>query len=420
MPGQAVGTVGGVNARELGVEQQLPGRAELGDEGHGAPADEQVAVAGGLRVPLLCGQQALGLLNRLHQGGHLGRQVQMHGDHPAVGKQPGAAAGLVVEQRVLVVPDGLRVVLIGEDLARPVEDLPGRGFEPERAVLAAEYPDDVPGAQVHLVHRPGEAGADQQVSVGVQVDGVDVEPVPGGGGRRGPRLLAVLVGDVVCGVPLEEHLAGADVDLLHDAVDDLLVGGAADGGQVRGPDGVGDDQRRVPGRDEEFLAVGRVAVAAFDLSDPLVAVVVEVVGPARNGTQVGRTLPPGEHRLALVRLRAEVGGQFVCRNAMEPDHLAGVADDLGAAHAAPGRSDEDIAVAVISALLQHNDRGRLCADRRAGGHGGARCPGQGDDRGDSGGGPRAWRIVPPRTRNPARDAIVSHRAAPPFRQSPSR
>ena len=48
-------------------------------------------------------------------------------------------------------------------------------------------------------------------------------------------------------------------------------------------DGVGDDQRRVPGRDEEFLAVGRVAVAALDLGDLLVAVVVDVVGPARDG-----------------------------------------------------------------------------------------------------------------------------------------
>jgi hypothetical protein len=85
---------------------------------------------------------------------------------------------------------------------------------------------------------------------------------------------------VVRGVPLEEHLAGANVDLLHDAVDDLLVGGAADGGQVRGGDGVGDDQRRVPGRDEEFLAVDRVAVAALDLGDLLVAVVIDVVGAA--------------------------------------------------------------------------------------------------------------------------------------------
>src|SRR4029453_4937428 len=160
---------------------------------------------------------------------------------------------------------------------------------------------------------------------------------------------AVPVGDMVRAVPLEEHLAGADVDLLHDAVDGLRVGGAADGGQVRGRDGV-------PGRDQEFLAVGRVAVAALDLGNLPVAVVVEVIGAARNGAQVGGTLPPGEHRLALVGLRAEVGGQFVCRKGVEPDHLAGVADDLGAAHAAPARGYDDVAVAVIGPLFQHNDR----------------------------------------------------------------
>src|ERR1035438_8991217 len=148
MPGQAVGAVGDVNAWQLGVEQQLPGRAELGDVGQVAPADEQVAVAGGLRVSLFRGQQALGLPDGFHQCGHFGRQIQPDGDYPAVAKQVAAvAAGLVVEQRVLVVPDGLGVVLVGEDLARLVEDLAGPGLEPERAVLAAEYPDNLPGVQ---------------------------------------------------------------------------------------------------------------------------------------------------------------------------------------------------------------------------------------------------------------------------------
>jgi hypothetical protein len=103
------------------------------------------------------------------------------GDHPTIAKQVAAAAvaGLVVEKRVLVVPDGLGVVLVGEDLARAVEDLPGRGLEPERAVLAAEHPDYVPGAQADLVDGPGVTGTDQQVPVGVEVDGVDVEPVQG-------------------------------------------------------------------------------------------------------------------------------------------------------------------------------------------------------------------------------------------------
>ena len=56
------------------------------------------------------------------------------------------------------VADGLRVVLVGEDLARAVEDLPRRGLEAERALLAAELPHDRPGLPVHLVDRPGVSG----------------------------------------------------------------------------------------------------------------------------------------------------------------------------------------------------------------------------------------------------------------------
>jgi hypothetical protein len=53
--------------------------------------------------------------------------------------------------------------------------------------------------------------------------------------------VAVGVGDVGGAVPLEQHSSGPDVDLLDHAVDDALVGGAADGGQVRGRDGIGRD-----------------------------------------------------------------------------------------------------------------------------------------------------------------------------------
>jgi hypothetical protein len=59
---------------------------------------------------------------------------------------------------------------------------------------------------------------------------------------------------------LEEHVSGDDVDLLDDAVEDSLVGGTANGGQVRGPKRVCEDQRRVPGRDEELVKVCEVAV----------------------------------------------------------------------------------------------------------------------------------------------------------------
>src|ERR1022692_4104076 len=113
-----------------------------------------------------------------------------------------------------------------------------------------------------------------------------------------------------------------------------------------------EDQRRVPGRDEEFVKVGEVAVTGSHFGDPLVAVVVDVIGSAQ-----AVALEPGEHRPALVGLGAEVGGHFPGRQGVEPDHLAGVADDLRAARiAAPLRGDEDIAVAITRTLRQHFDR----------------------------------------------------------------
>ena len=67
-----------------------------------------------------------------------------------------------------------------------VEDLTGGHAQGEGTVLAAELPHDLAGVPVHLEDGPCVAGAHQQVAVGVEVDGVDVEPVPGrarGGGR---------------------------------------------------------------------------------------------------------------------------------------------------------------------------------------------------------------------------------------------
>ena len=54
--------------------------------------------------------------------------VELHGHRPAVGEQ-GGAFGVVVEEGVLVVPDGLRIVLPGEDLAGTVEGLSGGGLQ---------------------------------------------------------------------------------------------------------------------------------------------------------------------------------------------------------------------------------------------------------------------------------------------------
>ena len=114
-------------AGNFGVEQQLPGRAELGDVGQRAPADEQVAARRGLRVPHELRDLALRLVIRLDQGGHPGGEVEPHRHHPAGAEQ--VAARLVVEEGVLAAADGLRVVLPGEDLPVAVEDLAGGGAQ---------------------------------------------------------------------------------------------------------------------------------------------------------------------------------------------------------------------------------------------------------------------------------------------------
>jgi hypothetical protein len=101
-----------------------------------------------------------------------------------------------------------------------------------------------------------------------------------------------------------------------------------------------------------------------------------------------------------------------------PDHLSGIADDL---RAAPFRGDEDVAVAVIGTLLQHHDRRRRT--RQASGHRarrrrGARCPRQGDARGDDDAGDpaRVSRPAPPPVRGPGREGLLRHHAPPPVRE----
>src|SRR6266567_1789954 len=68
MPGQPVGAVRTDARRKLGVQQQPPGRAELGEGRQHSPADEQVAVASGLRVALRRGQQPLRLVIGADEG----------------------------------------------------------------------------------------------------------------------------------------------------------------------------------------------------------------------------------------------------------------------------------------------------------------------------------------------------------------
>src|SRR5450755_609556 len=54
-PRQQVGAVSVHTFRELGVEDELPGRVELREVGERSPTHEQIAVARGLGVALRCG-----------------------------------------------------------------------------------------------------------------------------------------------------------------------------------------------------------------------------------------------------------------------------------------------------------------------------------------------------------------------------
>ena len=82
------------------------------------------------------------------------------------------------------------------------------------------------------------------------------------------------------------------------------------------------------------MQVRLVAVAGVDRGDELVGGVDDLVAPEADAEAGGHlTLPPDEHRLALVVLDLEVGGGLPLWEGMEPyepphrveDHRAGLA-----------------------------------------------------------------------------------------------
>jgi hypothetical protein len=125
--------------------------------------------------------------------------------------------------------------------------------EREVALLAAEAPQDATAAPIDLVDGPGVARRHEQVAVFGEVDGVDVEVVVGA--RRWQRLVALVERDVIEAMPLEEDPASGDVELLDDAVQDLAVLRAADGGQIARNGVLDRDERGALGRQAEFVLV---------------------------------------------------------------------------------------------------------------------------------------------------------------------
>src|SRR5215216_1046640 len=144
-----------------------------------------------------------------HQGGLHRVLVEIH--HYAAGLFVHLGRGAVVEDgdgAVLLAPG---VVLVGE---------PGARTHLEVAPFAAKAPDDLAALAVHLVDGPGSLGVDEEVAVWFHLYGVDVEVVD--------RLLGIFPGptvrfphaDVIEAVPLEEHLARFEVELLGYALPD--------------------------------------------------------------------------------------------------------------------------------------------------------------------------------------------------------
>ena len=204
----------------------------------------------------------------------------------------------------------------------------------EVALLAAEPPDHLAGRAVDLVDRPGVAGRDEQVAVGVDVDRVDVEEV-----ERGSDLRVGLGElDVVEAPPLEEHAGARYRELLHDPLDHAAAAGS-DARAVDGRDVVGRDERSPLGRQDQLVQVGAEPVARREPRDLPVGVIGDHVVPDPEAV-LGPALPPGECRLAEIGRRPEV--EHARRNGRtEPDELAGVVDDHRPALAGARRRAEE-------------------------------------------------------------------------------
>src|ERR1700758_3101225 len=116
--------------------------------------------------------------------------------------------------------------------------------------------------------------------------------------------MAVAVRNGIRTVPLEEHPAGPDVDLLDDSVEYLLVRRAAHRGEIRRSERVREDQRGVLRREEELVEVREVAIGRLYRRDLLVVVAVDIVRSVQAAA-----LEPRQHRPAVVGLGPEVGGE---------------------------------------------------------------------------------------------------------------
>ena len=191
--------------------------------------------------------------------------------------------------------------------------------------------------------------------------------------------------NVVDRVPVEQHQAGGDVDLLDLGVHHLAV-------QARQPHRRDRDEVGVAlRRDLELVQVHRQAVGGVDGGDLLVLVVEDdPLAPA--AARIRAPLIPGQHRLPVQVLHPEVGDDLLLgqRVGVKPEQLAlGVEDHRPVLGRAELGSHEDVALRGRCRCLADRDRGGLEVGPRSEV---LQPAGAGGDRGDPAGGQLIARI----------------------------
>ena len=104
-----------------------------------------------------------------------------------------------------------------------LEGGPGARSHPEARVPPAKLPQHRSVVTFDVIDSVGVTHRDDQVPVRIERNGVGVERVENAPGHLVPVLVGVIDAEVIQGVPLEQHEARADVDLLHERVQDGAV-----------------------------------------------------------------------------------------------------------------------------------------------------------------------------------------------------
>ncbi len=139
-------------------------------------------------------------------------------------------------------------------------------------------------------------------------------------------------GNVVVAAPFENELARLQVDLLYDPEEIRAVVRTAVAGQVGVGLTVARKKGRPFGRYDELVQVTLEAVLSGDLSDLLVARVVQLVGTLAMRLD-HRALEPAQHLFATVRPGLQIEGSQTGvgpgRKREEPHEVAVAVDDHG-------------------------------------------------------------------------------------------